>query len=136
MANKMTNAQAMTAALEVLKNADGIAPELLEKFEHMTAQANKAKTSNYADSAQARAVQARMIEVCKYLANCEEPQTNKMIGEHVAGFINPMGAVSSQKVTRACSKAIAAGFVEKAGKDKAGYMLYQATAEGREKFAN
>lgn len=129
-----TNATAMTAVLEVLKNADGIDSELLEKFEHMTEQANKAKTSNYADSAVAREVNKRMIAVCKWLANREEPATNREIGEAVPGFTNPEGGVSSQRVTRACSKAIGLGFVEK-GEKRKGYTTYLATNEGRTKFA-
>lgn len=130
---KLTNAKAMTAALEILKNAEGVDSELLEKFEHMTEQANKAKTSNYANSAAAREVQARMIAVCKFLANCDEPKTNREIGEAVPGFLNPTGGVSAQKVTRACGKAMSAGFVEKAEKRK-GYTTYVATDEGRAKF--
>lgn len=129
-----TNATAMTAALDILKNVEGIDNELLEKFEHMTEQANKPKTSNYADSAAAREVQKRMIAVCKFLANREEPATNREIGETVPGFLNPMGGVSSQKVTRACSKAIALGFVEK-GEKRKGYTTYLATADGKAKFA-
>lgn len=129
-----TNATAMTAALDILKNVEGIDNELLEKFEHMTEQANKAKTSNYADSAAAREVNARMIAVCKWLANREEPATNREIGEAVPGFTNPEGGVSSQRVTRACSKAIALGFVDK-GEKRKGYTTYVATADGKAKFA-
>ena len=129
-----TNATAMTAVLETLKGIEGIDTELLEKFEHMTEQANKAKASNYADSAAAREVNKRMIAVCKWLANREEPATNREIGEAVPGFTNPEGGVSSQRVTRACSKAIGLGFIAK-GEKRKGYTTYIATEDGRAKFA-
>lgn len=129
-----TNATAMTAALAALKGMEGIDPELLVKFEHMTEQANKAKTSNYKDSAKARAVAKYAEDVARFVCSSDHPVTNREIGENVAGSLNPMGGVSAQKVTCACVKMIKAGYIAKGEKLK-GYATYVPAEAGLAKFA-
>jgi len=135
MAN-FTELTALETAIEALANVEGFNPDALAKLEKMADNRRKNRNgkSTYQNSKAAQEVRERAAGVLGFLLQQTEPVTNKIIGEAVPGFLDAMGGVSSRRVVAACSKLEKQGMIEKTGKNKAGYTLYQATAKAREEW--
>lgn len=134
---KITELNALEAAITALEGVDVFEPEVLEKLRHMAD--NRRKTSGaknaYANSKAAQEVRERAAGVLGFLLNQTEPRTNREIGTAVPGFLNPEGNVSPRRVVAALTKLKKQGLVEEAGKNKAGYATYQVTNKAREEWA-
>ena len=132
-------------ALEYTINAINLAVEAgdiaefdqdcMNKLQKMIDSRKKNRNSgNYANSKQAKEVQARAAAVLGWLLKQTGPRTNREIGEAVQGFLDIDGRVSSRRVVCALSKLEKSGMVEKADKIK-GYQTYVATDKAREEWA-
>ena len=134
---KVTELNALEAAIEALNAIQDFDQDVLEKLRHMAD--NRKKTSGaknaYANSKAAQEVRERAAGVLGYLLKQTEPRTNREIGSTVPGFLNPEGNVSPRRVVAALTKLKKQGFVEEAGKNKGGYATYQATEKAREEWA-
>ena len=134
---KITELNALEAAITALEGVDGLEPEVLKKLRHMAN--NRRKTAGaknaYANSKAAQEVRKRAAGVLGYLLKQTEPRTNREIGTAVPGFLNPEGNVSPRRVVAALTKLKRQGLVEEAGKNKGGYATYQATKKAREDWA-
>lgn len=134
---KVTELNALEAAIEALKAVQDFDQGVLEKLRHMAD--NRRKTSGaknaYANSKAAQEVRERAAGVLGYLLKQTEPRTNREIGSTVPGFLNPEGNVSPRRVVAALTKLKKQGLVEEAGKNKGGYATYQATEKAREEWA-
>lgn len=134
---KVTELNALEAAIEALNAVQDFDQDVLEKLRHMAD--NRRKTSGaknaYANSKAAQEVRERAAGVLGYLLRQTEPRTNREIGTAVPGFLNPEGNVSPRRVVAALTKLKKQGLVEEAGKNKGGYATYQATDKAREEWA-
>lgn len=134
---KVTELNALEAAIEALNSVQDFDQDVLEKLRHMAD--NRRKTSGaknaYANSKAAQEVRERAAGVLGYLLKQTEPRTNREIGSTVPGFLNPEGNVSPRRVVAALTKLKKQGLVEEAGKNKGGYATYQATEKAREEWA-
>lgn len=134
---KVTELNALEAAIEALDAVQGFDQDVLEKLRHMAD--NRRKTSGaknaYANSKAAQEVRERAAGVLGYLLKQTEPRTNREIGSTVPGFLNPEGNVSPRRVVAALTKLKKQGLVEEAGKNKGGYATYKATDKAREEWA-
>lgn len=134
---KVTELNALEAAIEALNAVQDFDQDVLEKLRHM--RDNRKKTSGaknaYANSKAAQEVRERAAGVLGYLLKQTEPRTNREIGSTVPGFLNPEGNVSPRRVVAALTKLKKQGLVEEAGKNKGGYATYQATEKAREEWA-
>lgn len=134
---KVTELNALEAAIDALNTVDGFDPETLDKLKHMAD--NRRKTSGaknaYANSKAAQEVRERAAGVLGYLLKQTEPRTNREIGSAVPGFLNPEGNVSPRRVVAALTKLKKQGLVEEVGKNNGGYAIYQVTDKAREEWA-
>ena len=134
---KVTELNALEAAIEALNAVQDFDQDVLEKLRHM--RDNRKKTSGaknaYANSKAAQEVRERAAGVLGYLLKQTEPRTNREIGSTVPGFLNPEGNVSPRRVVAALTKLKKQGLVEEAGKNKGGYATYQATEKARGEWA-
>mgnify|MGYP002706007456 CR=1 FL=1 len=134
---KVTELNALEAAIEALNSVQGFDQNVLEKLRHMAD--NRKRTSGaknaYANSKAAQEVRERAAGVLGYLLKQTEPRTNREIGSTVPGFLNPEGNVSPRRVVAALTNLKKQGLVEEAGKNKGGYATYQVTEKAREEWA-
>lgn len=132
--NGITNAQALAQVATII--ADCGDDELIAKINHMAEMAAKPSTSNYENSAQARATLNRAKMVAATAAT--DPAklwTNRQLGEaNGMEFLSNTGGISAQRVRCACDKAIKLGWLAKRSKVD-GYQTYQVTEQGVEEFA-
>lgn len=134
---KVTELNALEAAIAALEGVEAFDTEVLEKLRHMRDNRKKTSTAKtvYANSKAAQEVRERAAGVLGYLLKQEEPRTNREIGSAVPGFLNPEGNVSPRRVVAALTKLKKQGLIEEAGKNKGGYATYQATDKAREEWA-
>lgn len=134
---KVTELNALKAAIEALNAVQDFDQEVLEKLRHMAVIRKKTSGAKnaYTNSKAAQEVRERAAGVLGYLLKQTEPRTNREIGTAVPGFLNPEGNVSPRRVVAALTKLKKQGLVEEAGKNKGGYATYQATKKAREEWA-
>lgn len=133
---KITELNALEAAIEALSTVQDFDQDVLKKLRHMRDSKKTSGAKNtYANSKAAQEVRERAAGVLGYLLKQTEPRTNREIGTAVPGFLNPESNVSPRRVVAALTKLKKQGLVEEAGKNKGGYATYQATEKAREEWA-